>query len=301
MKIAVLGPEGTFCDKACEQYVKRCRDTGDNNKYETVYCPTIDDVFCTVLSFKDDGERLLGIVPIENTLDGYVMRTLDYLLAEDVCITDETTVPVAFSLVGNVAGLDEIDTLYVQFKAFGQCRDFINDLKNVKIVNAESNMESYYRLEDTPGAAAIVPTHIAKAEKKRFVYYNVTDSDYNHTRFVVFQNGMAARSKDQVVNYMKQRKLFPDKIRIPVYIIPKEDRPGILYEILKNFYDNNINLISIMSRPTKQELGTYNFYIEIDASYEHLQVVFRTLRLVEQKNQIKLLGVYEEGLLTQNI
>ena len=80
--------------------------------------------------------------------------------------------------------------------------------------------------------------------------------------------------------------------------MPKEDRPGLLFEILKNFYDNRINLISIMSRPTKQELGTYNFYLEIDVLYERLQVVCDTLRLVENNNKIKLIGVYKEGLLT---
>lgn len=298
MKIAVLGPQGTFSDKAYEQYVKLCHDKNINNEYEAVYYPTIREAFKAVLASKDDAEPMVGIVPIENTLDGYVMPTLDLLLEHDVRIIDETAVPVAFSLVGNVSSLDEIDTLYVQFKAFGQCKDFIDGLNNVKIVNTESNMESYYRIEDTVGAAAIVPTHIAKAEHKRFVHFDVTDSAYNHTRFVVFENGVVDAIEKFSMNLPGNNT--PEKIRIPVYIMPKEDRPGLLYEILKNFYDNKINLISIMSRPTKQELGTYNFYLEIDVMYERLQVVFDTLRLVQKNNKIKLLGVYEEGLLTQN-
>lgn len=298
MKIAVLGPQGTFSDKAYEQYVKLCHDKNSNHEYEAVYYPTIGEAFKAVLASKQEKEPMIGIVPIENTLDGYVMPTLDLLLAHDIRIIDETTVPVAFSLVGNVSSLAEIDTLYVQFKALGQCREFINGLKNVKIVNTESNMESYYRIEDTPGAAAIVPTHIAREESKRFVQFDVTDSDYNHTRFVVFENGITDNM--DTVGFDMTGELLPEKIRIPVYIIPKEDRPGLLYEILKNFYDNKINLISIMSRPTKQELGTYNFYLEIDVLYERLQVVFDTLRLVQKDNKIKLLGAYEEGLLTQN-
>lgn len=298
MKIAVLGPQGTFSDKAYEQYVKLCHDKNTNQEYEAVYYPTIGEAFKAVLASKEDAEPMVGIVPIENTLDGYVMPTLDLLLAHDIRIIDETAVPVAFSLVGNVSCLDEIDTLYVQFKALGQCRDFINDLKNVKIVNTESNMESYYRIENTPGAAAIVPTHIAKEERRRFVQFDVTDSDYNHTRFVVFENGITDNIDN--VGFNTTGDSYPEKVRIPVYIIPKEDRPGLLYEILKNFYDNKINLISIMSRPTKQELGTYNFYLEIDVLYERLQVVFDTLRLVQKNNKIKLLGAYEEGLLTQN-
>lgn len=298
MKIAVLGPQGTFSDKAYEQYVKLCYEKNNNVAYEAVYYPTIDDVFKAVLASKQSVEPMLGVVPIENTLDGYVMRTLDLLLERNVRILDEITVPVAFSLVGNVKSLDEIDTLYVQFKALGQCREFVNGLNNVKIVNTESNMESYYRIENKVGSAAIVPTHIAREEKECFVHFDVTDSDYNHTRFVVFQNGVVdAMNKDGLATEL-QRVKASDKVRIPVYIMPKEDRPGLLFEILKNFYDNRINLISIMSRPTKQELGTYNFYLEIDVLYERLQVVCDTLRLVQKNNKIKLLGIYKEGLLT---
>ncbi len=298
MKIAVLGPQGTFSDKAYEQYVGICHKKNNDIAYEAVYYPTIDDVFKAVLESKQSVEPMLGVVPIENTLDGYVMRTLDLLLEREVQILDEITVPVAFSLVGNVKSLDEIDTLYVQFKALGQCREFINDLNNVKIVNTESNMESYYRIENKAGSAAIVPTHIAREEKERFVHFDVTDSDYNHTRFVVFENGVVDAGNNDGLATELQGVKASDKVRIPVYIMPKEDRPGLLFEILKNFYDNRINLISIMSRPTKQELGTYNFYLEIDVLYERLQVVCDTLRLVENNNKIKLLGVYKEGLLT---
>lgn len=300
MKIAVLGPKGTFSEKAYEQYVKLCHDKNINEDYEAVYYPTIGEAFKAVIASKNDEEPMLGIVPIENTLDGYVMPTLDLLLADDIRIIDETAVPVSFSLVGNISSLDEIDTLYVQFKSLGQCRDFVNGLKNVKIVTTESNMESYYCIEDTPGSAAIVPTHIARAEQDRFVHFDVTDSDYNHTRFVVFENGVVEASDNSIVDVISHGDNLPEKIRIPVYIIPKEDRPGLLYEILKNFYDNKINLITIMSRPTRQELGTYNFYLEIDVLCERLQIAFDTLRLVQKNNKIKLLGVYEEGLLTQN-
>lgn len=298
MKIAVLGPKGTFSDKAYEQYVRLCDKRQMNIEYEPVYYPTIDDVFAAVLASKQ-GEKMIGVVPIENTLDGYVMRTLDLLLEQEVRIIDETTVPVAFSLVGNVSNVDEIDTLYVQFKALGQCRQFINGLNNVKIVNTESNMESYYSIGDMKGAAAIVPTHIAYEEKERFVQFDVTDSEYNHTRFVVFENGVSEVGDAAADNCADTAIDKSAKVRIPVYIIPKEDRPGLLYEILRNFYHNKINLISIMSRPTKQELGTYNFYLEIDVACERLQVVYDTLQLVKQSNEIKLLGIYLEDTVTE--
>jgi prephenate dehydratase len=85
-----------------------------------------------------------------------------------------------------------------------------------------------------------------------------------------------------------------DKIRIPVYIIPRDERPGILFEILKSFYEKDINLISIMSRPTKQEMGTYNFYVEIEGEPSRAGMVLETLNAISKQNGIKLLGLYPE-------
>lgn len=289
MKIAVLGPEGTFCDKAYAEYNKKNTD-----KLEPVYCATIDEIFskvCTDKANKCD----IGIAPIENTLDGYVMRTLDLLLEENVQITDENTVPVQFSLVANVSSIDEIHTLYVQFKANGQCRQFINSLHNVRIVTTDSNMESYYKIGDKKGAAAIVPHHIVETEK-RFVIENVTDAEKNYTRFVIFKQGCIDDNvyTEAWIRKELEEKEPSNKVRIPAYIMPAVDRPGLLYVILRSFYENRINLISIMSRPTKQIMGTYNFYIEIDGLRERLDVILDTLNQIRVYNDIKILGIYDE-------
>lgn len=305
MRIAVLGPEGTFSDKAFAEYNKRYMEhhgktdsmAGEKAGLEAVYCATIDDVFAQVCAQADESAESceLGIVPIENTLDGYVMRTLDLLLERNVHIIDEEQVPVQFSLVANADKTEDIDTLYVQFKANGQCRQFINSMRNVKIVTTESNMESYYNIGKTYGAAAIVPQHIAETEK-RFVIKNVTDAGSNFTRFVIFgkdcikEDILACKQPEELVYSMEKT----EKVRIPVYIMPAVDRPGILYAILRSFYENRINLISIMSRPTKQEMGTYNFYIEIDGLRKRLDVILDTLNQIRVYNDIKILGIYDE-------
>lgn len=278
MNIAVLGPKGTFSDKAFLEYNKQ-----NGGTLTPEYCDSIDEVFDAVKA--DSCE--LGIVPIENTLDGYVMRTLDRILEDNVCILDENRVEVQFALVANAESLDEIETLYVQFKAEGQCRKFISKLKNVKLVMTESNMESFYKIGDTKHAAAIVPKHITEHITDKLVVDCVTDADYNHTRFVVIKKG-----KTELSAYEQPKN--KEKVRIPIYIMPAVDRPGILYMILRSFYENKINLISIMSRPTKQEIGTYNFYIEIDALYSNLAVIQDTLAQIEVYNDLKILGIYAE-------
>jgi prephenate dehydratase len=313
-KIAVLGPEGTFCDSAYRKYK---RSSGKDLSPE--YCSSIDDIFECV----SQGECEWGIAPIENTLDGYLQRTLDLLLEKELRIVSENIVFVQFSLVANVKDVSDIKKLYVQFKANGQCRGFINSLNDVQIISTESNMESYYRIGDEEGAAAIVPHHIAEEEKSdRLIIDNVTDAKKNHTRFVVVRKGcMREYISEEIEKFKSEHKknaastdststeenvftdsfiekalnIDGDKIRVPVYIVPKDDRPGILFEILRCFYEKNINLISIMSRPTKQEMGTYNFYVEIEGKPEMAGMILETLEDISKQNGIKLLGLYPEG------
>lgn len=298
--IAVLGPKGTFCDKAYEEYEKKYR-----KKHQTgltpVYCATIDEVF-EHLCKEDDCD--CAIVPVENMLDGYVQRTLDLLLEKDVYIVDENRVAVQFSLLANVQRVEEIRKLYVQFKANGQCRQFLNTLHDVEIVTTNSNMESYYQMQEEAGAAAIVPCHVVKDGDKRLLIENVTDANGNHTRFIILRKGILDVEHPDLQKQLEKLLLeeqsperqpqAQEKVRIPVYIVPATDRPGILFDILRRFYEKRINLISIMSRPTKQAMGTYNFYIEIDCPMERLDAVVETLRQIQVYNDIKILGVYRE-------
>lgn len=322
MKIAVLGPKGTFSDRAYVQY-KEYYETqvAPGETLTPVYYATIDEVFehvCPAEGNEIDEVCELGIVPIENTLDGYVLRTLDLLHEKDTWILDENMVEVQFSLVGNVNSLDDIRRLYVQFKTNGQCRRFINSLNNAQIITTESNMDSYYKIADNEGEAAIVPLHIARSDKagtivpfeneaindvnkrEHFIVDHVTDAEVNFTRFVVFKREqMSTLTVEHAKKRAKKAAAIAEadkdlKIRIPVYIMPKTDRPGILYEILKEFYENEVNLISIMSRPTKQEMGTYNFYIEIDGLYERIDTILNTVENIRKHNGIKILGIYGE-------
>lgn len=287
-KIAVLGPRGTFSDKAFEEFA----ETHKEYSCKPEFYPTIDEVFSAVRPGGCD----MGIVPIENTLDGYVQRTLDLLLEKNLRVVDENMVKVQFSLMANINTIDEISKLYVQFKANGQCREFINSLKNVKIISTESNMESFYLLGEEKNAAAIVPCHIAKEPDGKYIIENVTDSDNNYTRFLILRSG--ALDEKTISEFKEEYSIdgANQKVRIPVYIMPSTERPGILFEILKSFNDNKINLISIMSRPTRQEMGTYNFYMEIDGSYAQLDIILDTLKEIQKNNEIKVLGIYRESL-----
>lgn len=98
-------------------FLERSKAKGDELLTEAEYYPTIDEVFNAVCNDDGTGVCDIGIVPIENTLDGYVQRTLDLLLEKQVGILDEHMVPVQFALVANSHSVEDISTLYVQFKA----------------------------------------------------------------------------------------------------------------------------------------------------------------------------------------
>ena len=287
-KIALLGPKGTFTDVAYIEYKNMYDDILSN--YKVIYCKSIDDVV-----FDVNKEAIIGIVPIENTLDGYVQRTLDLLLEEDMFIIDEITVPVNFNLIANCNSIEEIKNVYVQFKAAGQCRKILKELTDAMVTTTNSNMESFYKLDSNIYTdAAIVPMHIKDDSKLNIL--NVADSQNNYTRFLVITKKDRLESQySEFLNKLNKNGDY-NKVRFNVCILPEHDRPGLLFDILRSINDNMINMVSIMSRPTKTDLGTYNFFIEMESSIKDEEIILNTLKDIKKHNSyyvdIKVLGKY---------
>ncbi len=270
MKMAVLGPKGTFSESALKKYLTMC-----NKSFEIEFYNSIPATFLSV------GEECeIGIVPVENTLDGYVQRSLDMLLEQDLHIIDEVIIPIKFSLISNVKEITEIKKVFVQFKANGQCLKFLNSLKDVQIVTTQSNTESYELFKnEVENSCAIIPYNMLK-DNGFFYIEDVTDSTNNFTRFFVVQK------EDSNVIYRSKN------IKVSLFILSSVDKPGLLYSILEKFYKNKINLCSIISRPTKKNLGTYNFYIELSGELEEKSIIENTLIELKQDYSLKVLGIY---------
>lgn len=275
-KIAALGPQGTFSDYAARKYIDVY-----NSDLEPVYYPSIEEAFRAI-----GPTCRYGIIPIENTLDGYVQRTLDLMLEQDVVAVDEIIVPVQFSLVGNAPDVSQLKKLYVQFKAAGQCRQFLNRLRDVRITTTESNMESYHKARrGKEGEGAIVPAYV-DTEGFGCVEKNVTDMTENYTRFLVLRDSSGDGA---------QRLTRPTRegnMKIPIFVSPLVDRPGMLFDILRTFNERRINLVAIMSRPTKKIMGTYHFYMEIDAYTGDYDTIMEAAKLIDAKYNLKIMGAY---------
>jgi prephenate dehydratase len=259
----VLGPEGTFTDLAFQK-IKSKND-------QATYLSSIEDVLSTV---KNDE---LGIVPIENTLDGYIQPSLDGIFKNNLLIIDEINLPIAFSLIGNISSLEKVKRLYVQFATKGQCLDLIKKMSKSAIILTESNTSSYEAIKGNAfGDAAIVPSHLVNDDKPCFLR-NVADTQDNQTRFVIV-------SKKQII--------LPSKsYRVTFIVTPVIDRPGLLYDILSTFKKNNINLTSILSRPTREHMGNYHFFLEIILSENKRDYVISILSKPNDAYSIQVIGV----------
>lgn len=275
--IATLGPAGTFSEIAAKKY------NNEKNFYgNIIFYPSITKAFKAV------GEQCkVAIIPIENTLDGYVQPTLELLSKTNLKIIDEIIIPIQFSFVGNSKNTSDIEKIYVQFKTQGQCCDFLEQFdNNVKIITTQSNGESFINAKyGTTHEAAIIPQHMLKSEfRLPYEIENVTDSKENETRFIVVS--------EKSVNcfYYKEKKY-----KTSLIIVQTEDKPGSLANILTEFSSRNINLMSILSHPNKQMLGKYYFFIDIEGHYPEDKNVKEAIDNISENNKVKILGTYQNA------
>lgn len=271
-RIAVLGPKGTYSDIACKKYIGEM-----NLSCEVDYYPSI---FKAAEAVKED---TIAILPFENTLDGFVMESMDRIIDRNLHILSQVKLDIDFAFVSNAKSIDEVKNCYVQYKAYGQCLDFISKY-GFNIYTTQSNMESMERvIASNPSFGAVVPIHALAEQQFALEICHIADSPSNETRFFVVADS-------PVEEYRKEA------LEASVVITSVVDRPGILFDILKNFHDLDINLKSIMSRPMKTEMGKYRFYLECSLLNEQRDRLDSLIRRFSQQKEfiVRILGIYNK-------
>lgn len=271
-QIAVLGPKGTFTELATLKYIE-----AQNIDAELLYYPSMRRTFSAV------GEQCkYGVIPIENTLDGFVQIILDLLTHTDLKVIHEVVLPIRFAFVANTKNLEDVKRIFVQFKSENQCLDFLEPLRDLEIITTASNSQSYNEVcNGGEGVGAIIPMHMLDVHKEfPLVRENVADSLDNETRFIIVSKHL----NDELKQHHNWKTFF--------VVSDDSDRPGLLCDILNTFSRDGINLKSIISRPTKTGLGNYNFFIDIDGCYQKDRHVIESISHVLDKYNIKILGSY---------
>ncbi len=259
-KAAVLGPKGTYSDLALDEYNKV-----SEIKYEPYYISSM----LKLKNIIDDVD--IAILPVENTIDGIILESLDIIIENKLKIVYELKEKIDFSYVGKDP--DKVKKVYAQFKTYAQCLDFISKY-NFDIIKTDSNTESLNLYLNNQEYGAIIPTHLVTGDS----IDNVADKKENETKFAIVQKEFANK---KFLEY-----------NVSVLITSLEDRSGILFEILREFHDYDINLNSIMSRPLKTKIGQYNFYIECKISANDLYKLERLKNNLEKKFKVEIIGIY---------
>ncbi|MCE7040060.1 prephenate dehydratase [Dyadobacter sp. CY312] len=230
-RIAYLGPEGSFTHQAAEGRF------GAMSEY--LVLPTIHSVFESV----ETGRAKFGVVPIENNQEGIVIETVDFLREKNLTIVAEVMLPVHFTFASQSDSLKDIKRIYSKDIAFRQCGKFISEYlegMGVELVPVESTSKAAKMASQEPDAAAICSSISARLFGVPVLFDNIEDSDQNRTRFLILSKDFVnARSEE-------------DKTTI-IANLANTNRPGVLYEFLKEFNDRGINLTKIESRPQRGE------------------------------------------------
>lgn len=271
MKIATLGPRGTFSDCATASYL-----ASQPLPYQVTY---YDSIKKAVLAVGTDCDY--GVVPIENLSEGFVQPVLDLLVYQPVFIIHEILLPIHFAFVSKGADKTAIAQVYAQFVAKGQCSEFLDRLPPVTLITTESNIDSLnLALEAGATAGAVVPRHAVNSQDFPIFIDNINDFKHNQTRFFVLSHQEQQTAPLANVPY-----------KTSLVILDDDDHPGLLAGILTSFSSRSINLTSIMSRPTKELMGRYHFFIDIEGHQSDSSVA-AALAEISSCNRVKVLGSY---------
>jgi len=272
LRVAFLGPTGTFTEEAL-------RAQRDLAAADTVALATIGDVLGAVTA----GEADLGFVPIENAIEGTVHATADALVFDvDLLVQREAVLDVHLHLMAppgtSLAAVRRVLSFPV---ASAQCRRFLAEqLPEAELVATNSTAEAARLVgqERRPGDAALAPRLAARLYGLRVLASAVEDHPDNQTRFVaVAGHGVPAPSGH-------------DKTSIVCF--QRDDHPGSLHAILSEFAARAINLTKLESRPTKRQLGSYCFLVDLEGHIAD-EVVADCLRVLHAElARVKFLGSY---------
>lgn len=266
MKVAYLGPIGSYSYEAARRFF------ADEQEKNLVARDTIDDVFETV----EENEVEFGVVPVENSIEGSVSTTLDYLLKSQVYIVKEIVLKVEHYLCVREE-TKQILTIASHPQAFSQCHDYLRkNFKEAKLIQVSSTSYAARMCAGGEVDAAICSLFAAQQNNLK-VLAGPINHDNNYTRFFVI-------SKNP--NFEKGEK---NKTSI---IFSTYDKPGSLYKILAIFNLYDLNLTKIESRPAKTNLGEYVFFVDIEGFVDE-EDVSDALKVVQRKSTFfKLLGSY---------
>jgi chorismate mutase/prephenate dehydratase len=272
LKVAFLGPEGTFTQAAVLKHF--------GSSVRALPLPAIDEVFHEV----EGGIADFGVVPIENSSEGTVNHTLDMFLSSALKICGEVELRINHYLMGKMTQNEAVKRVCAHSQALAQCRGWLDDqLPDVERVAVSSNAEGARRARDERGTAAIASRAAAEIYGLNLLANEIEDRQDNTTRFLVVG-----------------RKLFSasgvDRTTLLVSGADTDDS-GALFRLLEPLAEHRVNMTRIESRPSRKRKWDYVFFIDIEGHVSDPPVAKALAALEERASLFKVLGSYPRAVL----
>lgn len=272
LKVAFLGPEGTFTQAAVYKQF--------GSSVRALPLSTIDEVFHEV----EAGVADFGVIPIENSTEGTVNHTLDMFLTSPLKICGEVEMRIHHHLIGRVTRLPDVKRVCAHPQALAQCRGWLDEhMPDVERVPVSSNAEGARRARDERGTAAIAARAAAEIYGLKLLANDIEDRPDNTTRFLVVG-----------------RKLFTasgvDKTTL-LFSGSATETAGQLFKLLEPLAQHKVNMTQIQSRPSRKRNWDYVFFIDIEGHISDQPVADALAALERQASLFKVLGSYPRAVL----
>lgn len=270
VRVAYLGPEGTFSQAAAQKHF--------GNAVVGKPMPGIGDVFAAI----DAGEADYGVVPVENSTEGMVTHTLDNFIRSHLKICGEVELPVRLHLLASPASdASAIRRICAHQQALAQCRGWLErHWPGVEQSAVSSNGEAARLAAGDPTIAAVAGDLAREGHGLRSLAANIQDYADNTTRFLVIGRESA-------------RPSGRDKTSI---IVSTHNRPGALFRVLQPFEREQLMLTRIDTRPSRTETWTYLFFIEFEGHQDDPRIAAVLEEIRGQTVMVKILGSYPQAV-----
>lgn len=241
IRVAFLGPQGTFTEEAAISYF------GCSVEFEP--CNDIDAIFKAV----SNGNCRFGVVPVENSTEGVVTRSLDLLQQEPLKIVGEVSLRVRHQLLALQNDLHKITTVYAHPQALAQCQNWLTQhIPHAKRQAVSSNAEGARLASMDPTAAAIASERTAGFFQLHVVMPGIQDVSSNRTRFVILAQ------KEEL-----QPPYSDDDISCTSIVVSVPNIPGAVHDLLAPLKAHKVSLTRFESRPAKSDQWEYFFYMDV--------------------------------------
>jgi chorismate mutase/prephenate dehydratase len=268
IRAAYLGPQGTFSEQAVMKHFGRA--------VEAIPLASIDEVFRRA----EAGDAEFAVVPVENSTEGAVGRTLDLLVSTPLKICAEIELRVHQNLMlksGDMAGIKRV---YSHAQSLAQCHAWLNqNLPHAERVQVVSNADAARRAAEEPGTAAIAGQMASEHFGLTILARSIEDDPNNTTRFLVLGKiGTLPTGRDRTS-----------------LVMTADNKPGAVHALLSPLAANRVSMSRIESRPSraaKSALWEYLFFIDIEGHRDDERIANALAELAEQAPFLKVLGSY---------